>query len=823
MLNLFMVGALLAAPNPPTLPETFSVVSPHHLVVTVPADAELVEDPTDWAFVSADDPNYARVTTAEDITFTVRPGAVTRTDDGLSFQREARILLRLSAPLQAGATYEIGWTSGEQSWTWTFDPTTVWTPSLKVNQAGYLPDSPLRYAYASYWLGYMEPMTPQGDFARVLVMNAETDEVAEETRLALRLSHDAQTEDAYSANFTRANVYQIDLFRLNPGWYYLVWEGVGRSWTFQVGHEAFDETFNTALRGLSSLRCGPPAADGEPARFVPASCQAGDVVLTNFDRYTSNEPQLLLGGATEETRAITGGYHDGTGHIRDVRQLAVVDALVDLYEVSPERFAHDDLGLPESGNGIPDVLDEAIWALDFFAQLQEMPGGVRTGIARIQAAPFSPYPPAADADATWHAYAPSPFTSYRFAGAAAKLARAVQRWNGAVAQRWTDRARRAWSWAESQRPAEEDPLWLTYAPMIGIASVDAYAAAELLNTTGDGTFDEAFKRYMPFDEDLELTIERFRRADEVIWPLMSYARSRRTTAPVVEAALATLTARIDQVVSGAEGTGYRFAKHTYDTVDSGALAIPEYAAFLFRMAELTDVEDYRTWGAFTCDVTLGSNPMGLAWLTGVGSRAVEAASLPGVVRPEAPDAPAGLPIMGPCARAEACLAEGQALAESIGTWEPALEEWPPAETFIDSALIPENTRVSVAETIAPTLYALGYMSRQGAFPEGQEMMGGMGGMMGGGGTPTQGGEMGAGGAGPEGGMTGGMMMPADGGQSAAGGDAGGSMGAGGAETPDAPAPSDGDEGCRAASGADTLIWLWLLLGLGGLGRRRERR
>jgi endoglucanase len=46
--------------------------------------------------------------------------------------------------------------------------------------------------------------------------------------------------------------------------------------------------------------------------------------------------------------------------------------LLDLYELFPERIGAIKLALPpaESGNAIPDVLDEVLWNLDLYRRLQ---------------------------------------------------------------------------------------------------------------------------------------------------------------------------------------------------------------------------------------------------------------------------------------------------------------------------------------------------------------------------------------------------------------------------------------------------------------------
>jgi endoglucanase len=50
--------------------------------------------------------------------------------------------------------------------------------------------------------------------------------------------------------------------------------------------------------------------------------------------------------------------------------------LVDGFDIDPSHWVHDDWNLPESGNGVPDLLDEMQWELDWMLRMQDVDGGV---------------------------------------------------------------------------------------------------------------------------------------------------------------------------------------------------------------------------------------------------------------------------------------------------------------------------------------------------------------------------------------------------------------------------------------------------------------
>ena len=73
---------------------------------------------------------------------------------------------------------------------------------------------------------------------------------------------------------------------------------------------------------------------------------------------------------------VSGGHHDAGDYSKytiDVAQL--VHALIFAVDALPGVAALDNLGIPESGDGVSDVLQEAKWESDFLAKLQDADGG----------------------------------------------------------------------------------------------------------------------------------------------------------------------------------------------------------------------------------------------------------------------------------------------------------------------------------------------------------------------------------------------------------------------------------------------------------------
>jgi endoglucanase len=114
-----------------------------------------------------------------------------------------------------------------------------------------------------------------------------------------------------------------------------------------------------------------------------------------------------------------------------------------LYEMYPQAFTDGQLNIPESGNGIPDLVDEACWGVDFWLRMQDADGGVRGG-----AGPNAAVTTAPDHDAhPVYLYGKDPITSLSLAAVAAQLGRILDSLGKQEeATRYLERAEKAWAY-----------------------------------------------------------------------------------------------------------------------------------------------------------------------------------------------------------------------------------------------------------------------------------------------------------------------------------------------------------------------------------------
>ena len=169
-----------------------------------------------------------------------------------------------------------------------------------------------------------------------------------------------------------------------PGTYYVldVERGV-RSDTFDIAETVYREVLKRAVRTFFYQRVGQAKA----AEWAGAGwADSADHVGPGQD----HECRLFSAKADAGTsKDLWGGWFDAGDYNKYTNWTAtyVVSLLRAYLENKPAW--RDDYDIPESGNGIPDVLDEAKWGLDYLSRLQNADGSVLSIVGEAGGSPPS--------------------------------------------------------------------------------------------------------------------------------------------------------------------------------------------------------------------------------------------------------------------------------------------------------------------------------------------------------------------------------------------------------------------------------------------------
>jgi hypothetical protein len=150
-----------------------------------------------------------------------------------------------------------------------------------------------------------------------------------------------------------------------PGTYFIFdTERAVRSATFRIEQQVYKDVLKAATRMYFYQRSGfakrPPFAE---------SCWTDDAAYTGSDQ-DSHAHDVNDRGNPAKIRDLSGGWFDAGDTDKYVTFAATaVHQLLSAYQENPGVFT-DDFGIPESGNGIPDLLDEVKWETDWLKKMQ---------------------------------------------------------------------------------------------------------------------------------------------------------------------------------------------------------------------------------------------------------------------------------------------------------------------------------------------------------------------------------------------------------------------------------------------------------------------
>jgi hypothetical protein len=534
--------------------------------------------------------------------------------------QEHFIYLELPSAMKSGKTYTLHTGSlarnmNEQ--TFLFDVTRMPGEAIHVSNVGYTTSGP-KFAYLSAWMGDLGPVELD-DYAGAafrVIQTGDSSVVFEGVIAKRRDLETASTQDGPDVGqktYANADVWECDFSALTaPGEYIVAVERMGCSTPFRIGDDVYREVFYHAARGLYHNRTGIELTGGHTEWTRPKTPRDGTVFKYSSSRTMDWEGEN--GDPAEVRSKIIPDFHiEPWGWYQDAgdwdgyfSHLQVPLHLLTAYELAPEKFSDGELNLPESGNGIPDIVDEGAWLVQYFSRTKGPTGGVCG--ARIAPDFDETVPSPEGLKPSWEdprfylVSGEEPTLNFAFAGLACQLAfcygLAGFPDRGAAL---VDSARKAYAWAEEHVLPGDD-----------LKGTDLFAAAWLYKQTGETGFRDRFEsEYASTPDDWQGRYWR--------WALIAYA----TTARSVDAAKkADAVRRISniadrEILVPSRNNSFRVGIDPYFPLFIGQATTP--ACFIAVAAyALTGRTEYLDAVRNTAAYYTGGNPLNMMWMSNFG-------------------------------------------------------------------------------------------------------------------------------------------------------------------------------------------------------------
>jgi len=470
------------------------------------------------------------------------------------------------------------------------------TLAIKVDQVGYLPNAP-KIALVS-------------DPAKTFEIRRSSD-----AKLVLRGVLGPVATDPLSGDSVQA----ADFSQLRrAGTYYIEVPGVGKSWKFSIGSHIFGRTWYLAMRGFYGQRCGTAVDLGPefPGYSHPACHLRGEF-----------HPSSGKSGPRDNI----GGWHDAGDYGRYMVNSGVATGtLLWAWEIYGPRLKSIQLGIPETGNGTPDILNEVRWNLEWMLKMQDTDGGAW----HKQTSTHFPGFIAPDKDTlpsevigTGSAPYKSTCATADLAAVAAIAARVYKPYDPQFAARNLDAARRAWQWTE-QYPNVifRNPPGVTTGEYgdSNCSDEQLWAAAELWRTTGETAYHQYFlNHYAEYLPGLESPAsEGWSKLGPMA--LRTYALSRRkgTDAKVKADIRSRMLAAARAIVESTATNPYHVSLKPSDFVWGSNGIAAQYGMDLMIANVIAPNPEFVNTARDDLHYLLGRNTFSLSWVTQVGQHSV---------------------------------------------------------------------------------------------------------------------------------------------------------------------------------------------------------
>lgn len=383
------------------------------------------------------------------------------------------------------------------------------------------------------------------------------------------------------------------------------------SHTFSIKENPYEEALQTILKSYYYHRCGTQVEGDQEWEYK--TCHLADAPFFNN---------------SQQVKEVTGGWHDAGDYNKFSGNTALsAGLLLYAYEHNPSIFDDNQLQIPESGNGTPDILDEISRALEWLLKMQRSDGAVYHKVSQKKW--IGEYLPNTDPSIRY-IFGISTAATASFTASSALGSRILADFNPELAQQLSDAAKNAWKFLD-RNPQNypingfKNPEGVTGGQYGDPADLDErlWTAIELYKLTDDERYLNYFaQHYIEVDlynippiswrDANSLALNAFLSAD--IPPRFLGDRNRIETAVIRHA---------DQILEIQKLNGYKNLLHDsqyYWGSNSVGLA---YAFDLIQAYNITGNIDYKNSALDQLHYVFGRNPFNLSQVTGVGTAAVE--------------------------------------------------------------------------------------------------------------------------------------------------------------------------------------------------------
>lgn len=463
---------------------------------------------------------------------------------------------------------------------------------IRLNQLGFYPDAE-KIAIV--------PVTQSGAFE---IVDSNSGQTVYEGSLLEPREWEFSGETVSIADFS-------DL--TEPGTYRLVHDELGQSYDFEIRDGINEDLVKAALRALYYNRASTELPEEYAGKWHRPKGHPDTVVYVHASAATEHRPE---GYVIESPK----GWYDAGDYNKYIVNSGISTyTVMAAYEHFPDFYASLDVNIPETGNGVPDILDEARWNLDWMMTMQDPhDGGVYHKMTTLR---FEGILMPHEATNDRYVVKKSTSAALNFAAVMAAASRIYEAYDPDFSAEAIEAAEYAWQWAVENPEIYYVQPDDVHTGQYGDGNVEDefdWAAAELFITTGNIEYWNA----RDFESEA-VGVPSWSYVRPLAW--MSLAHHRDHLPPVADAEMIKekVLSQGDELVGEYEQSAYRVSKGLYgegDFVWGSNGVISNHAMMLLQAYKINGDEKYLNAANANLDYVLGRNATGYSFVSGFGSK-----------------------------------------------------------------------------------------------------------------------------------------------------------------------------------------------------------
>jgi endoglucanase len=474
---------------------------------------------------------------------------------------------------------------------------------IRLNQVGFYPVAP-KIAIV---------LTDKGNTFSLLTVNKK---IAFKGVLKRSAQPDFAGKYTWIANFSVYN---------NPGTYTLNVPGIGNSYPFVISNSVHSKVADASIKAYYFMRASIPLAEKYAGKWQRAEGHPDDKVLVHGSAESAGRP---AGTIISSPR----GWYDAGDYNKYIVNSGISTyTLLSLYEDFPDYIKTFKLNIPESGNQLPDLLNETLWNLRWMLTMQDPgDGGV---YHKLTNAEFDKMVMPNAATATRYVVQKSTAAALDFAAVMAQASRIFKQFHQqlpGLADSCLVASTKAWEWAQKNPGVlyNQTAMNQKFNPKVitgeygdgNVSDEFIWAASELFVTTKNDKYITAIN-IIP-DDNMPLPSWSNVRLLGYYSILRNRDMLATTTFKDIPKLKQNLLAFADDLVKDADDDAYQtvMQKRKANFIwGSNAVAANEGMA-LIQAYQLSQDKKYLKYALYNLDYILGRNGTGYSYVTGYGDK-----------------------------------------------------------------------------------------------------------------------------------------------------------------------------------------------------------